>query len=136
HGPRQIFPESKNNFFAKDRIAQYSFTRGPLGHVSGLVLHQAGLERWFKRVDASAARAIADSVAERVRAGKPSPGTQAALDNYIRTMQQDLGTAPVSAGIEAMTELQKRGQQVGQVQQIRKFGYLQSLSFKGVAPDG
>jgi hypothetical protein len=94
------------------------------------------LERWFKRIDTSAARAIADSVTARVRAGKPSPGTEAALDNYIRTMRQDIGAPAVSVGIKAMTELQKGGQQVGQVRQIRNFGRLQSLSFQGVAPDG
>jgi len=136
HGPSEIFPESQNKFFAKDKIAQYSITRDPLGRVNGLVLHQAGLERWFKRVDASAVRALADSVAARVRAGKPSAGTQAALDSYIRAMQQDPGAATVSAGIKAMTELQKMGQQRGQVRQIRNFGRLQSLRFQGVAPDG
>jgi beta-lactamase regulating signal transducer with metallopeptidase domain len=138
HGPSEIFPENENKFFAKEKIpAQYSFTRDPLGRVNGLVLHEAGLERWFKRVDASAARAIADSVAARVRAGKPSPGTQAALDRYIRAMQQDPGAAAVSAGIKALIELQKRGQtRQGQVRQIKNFGPLQSLSFQGVAPDG
>ncbi len=136
HGPTEIFPESESKFFAKDKIAQYSFTRDPLGRVNGLVLHQAGLERWFKRVDASAARAIADSVAARVRVAKPSPGTQAALDSYIRTLQQDTKAAAVSTGIKAMTELQKGGLQRGQVRQVRNFGRLQSLSFQGVAPDG
>jgi len=135
HGPTEIFPESENKFFAKDKIAQYSFTRDPLGRMNGLVLHQAGLERWFKRVDASAARAIADSVVARVRAAKPSPGTEAALDSYIRTMQQDTGATAVSTGIKAMTELQKGGQG-GQVRQVKNFGRLQSLSFQGVAPDG
>jgi beta-lactamase regulating signal transducer with metallopeptidase domain len=136
-GPTEIFPESENKFFAKDRRVQYSFTRDPLGRVNGLVLHQAGLERLFQRVDTSAARAIADSVAARVRAGKPSPGTEAALDNYIRAMQQNSGAAAVSPGIQAMIELNK-GRQApqGQVQQIRNFGRLLSLRFQGVAPDG
>ena len=135
-GPTEIFPESQNKFFAKGPIAQYSVTRDALGRVNGLVLHQAGLERLFKRVDASAAKAIAASVAARVRAGKPSPGTQAALDRYIRAMQQDTGAAAVSTGIKAMIELQKGGQQAGQVRQVRNFGRLQSLRFQGVAPDG
>ncbi|HZQ41319.1 MAG TPA: M56 family metallopeptidase [Rhizomicrobium sp.] len=129
HGPSEIFPESQNKFFAKDKRAQYSFTRDPLGRVNGLVLHQSGLERWFKRIDARTARAIADSVAARIRAGKPSPGTGAALDSYIRAMQQDPAAAPVSAGIKRLTEL-------GGHQQIKNFGRLQSLSFQGVAPDG
>jgi len=129
HGPSEIFPESQNKFFAKDKIAQYSITRDPLGRVNGLVLHQAGLERWFKRVDASAVRALADSVAARVRAGKPSAGTQAALDSYIRAMQQDTKAAAVSAGIKALTEL-------GGHRQVKNFGPLQSLGFQGVAPDG
>jgi hypothetical protein len=132
HGPNEIFPESENKFFAKNKIAQYSFTRDPLGRVNGLVLHQAGLERWFKRVDASAARAIADSVATRLRAGKPSPGTEAALDRYIRAMQQDTGVAAVSAGLNALVELSKGAE----ARRVKNFGRLQSLSFQGVAPDG
>ena len=132
HGPTEIFPESENKFFAKDKIAQYSFTRDPLGRVNGLVLHQAGLERWFKRVDASAARAIADSVAARVRAAKPSPGTEAALDRYIRAMQRDTGVAAVSAGLNALVELSKGAE----ARRVKNFGRLQSLSFQGVAPDG
>jgi hypothetical protein len=135
-GPSEIFPESQSKFFAIDKVAQYSFTRDPLGRVNGLVLHQAGLERRFKRIDATTAKAVADSVAARVRAGKPSPGTQAALDNYIRTLQQDTGVAALSTGIKAMTELQKVGQQSGQVRLVRNFGRLQSLRFQGVAPDG
>ena len=129
HGPSEIFPESENKFFAKDKRAQYSFTRDPLGRVNGLVLHQSGLERLFKRIDASAARAIADSIAARVRAGKPSPGTQAALDSYIRARQQDTKAATVSAGIKALIEL-------GGQARVKNFGRLQSLSFQGVAPDG
>jgi beta-lactamase regulating signal transducer with metallopeptidase domain len=128
-GPTEIFPESESKFFAKDKIAQYSFTRDPLGRMNGLVLHQAGLERRFKRVDASAARAIADSVAARVHAGKPSPGTEAALDSYIRALQQDTGAAAVSAGIKRLMEL-------GGQPQVKNFGRLQSLRFQGVAPDG
>jgi hypothetical protein len=103
--------------------------------VNGLVLHQAGLERWFKRIDASAARAITDSVAARVRAGKPSPGTKAALDSYIRTLQQDIGSAAVSAGINARIELGK-GKKWAEARRVKNFGRLQSLSFQGVAPDG
>jgi len=129
HGPSEIFPESESKFFAKDKRAQYSFTRDPLGRVNGLVLHQSGLERLFKRIDASAARAIADAVAARVRAGKPSPGTQAALDSYIRALQQHTRAAAVSAGIKRLTEL-------GGQSEVKNFGRLQSLSFQGVAPDG
>ncbi|HEY2010965.1 MAG TPA: M56 family metallopeptidase [Rhizomicrobium sp.] len=137
HGRLEIFPESQNKFFARGVAVQYSFSRNAMGQIDGLVFHQNGLERWFKRVDASAARAIADSVAARVRAGKPSPGTEAALANYISEIQQDTGAAAVSTGIKAMIERQKGGQaRQGQVRQIKNFGRLQSLSFQGVAPDG
>jgi hypothetical protein len=129
HGRLEIFPESQNRFFANGIAAQYSFTRNAMGQVDGLVFHQHGLERWFRRVDASTARAIAESVEARVRVGKPAPGTQAALDGYIHAMQQDKGAAVVSAGIKALTEL-------GGHRQIENFGRLQALSFQGVAPDG
>jgi hypothetical protein len=129
HGRLEIFPESQSKFFARDAAAQYSFTRNALGRIDGLVFHQNGLERWFRRVDAGTARAIADSVAARVRAGKSSPGTQAALDRYIRAMQQDPGATAVSAGIATLIER-------GGHRQVRNFGPLQSLRFQGVAPDG
>lgn len=130
-GPTEIFPESKSKFFARDGIAaQYSFTHDPLGRVNGLVFHQGGLERWFRRIDVGAIKAAANSVAARVRAGNASPGTQAALDRYIRAMQQNSGPATVSTGIKVRIE---RG---GQARQVQSFGPLQSLSFKGVAPDG
>jgi beta-lactamase regulating signal transducer with metallopeptidase domain len=129
HGKLEILPESQNKFFAAGVAVQYSFTRNAMGQIDGLVFHQNGLERWFKRVDASAAGAIADSVAARARAGKPSLGTQAALDSYIRAMQQDTREAAVSAGIKALMDK-------GGHRQVRNFGPLQSLSFQGVAPDG
>ena len=130
HGRLEILAESQDKFFATGAAAQYSFTRNAMGQIDGLVFHQSGLERRFKRIDAGAAKAIADSTATRVRAGKPSPGTQAALDSYIRAMQQDTGAAAVSTGIRAKIE------QGGQARRIRNFGRLQSLSFRGVAPDG
>jgi beta-lactamase regulating signal transducer with metallopeptidase domain len=131
-GRLEIFPESQNKFFARGAAAQYSFTRNAMGQIDGLVFHQSGLERRFKRVDARGVRAIADSVAARARAGKPSPGTAAALDGYIRAMQQDPESADVSAGIKAMIG---RGKGV-EARRVRNFGQLQSLSFQGVAPDG
>jgi hypothetical protein len=100
-----------------------------MGQVDGLVFHQNGLERWFKRVDASAAGAIANSLETRVRAGKPSPGTEAALDSYIRAMQKDTKAVAVSAGIKTLMDK-------GGHRQVRNFGPLQSLRFQGVAPDG
>ena len=129
HGRLEILPESQNKFFAAGVAAQYSFTRNAMGQIDGLVFHQNGLERWFKRVDASAARAIADSVVARARAGRPSPGTEAALNSYIRAMQQDPGAAAVSAGIKVLTDK-------GGHRQVKNFGRLQSLSFQGVATDG
>jgi len=129
HGRLEILPESQNKFFASGMAAQYSFTRNAMGQIDGLVFHQNGLERWFRRVDASAAGAIADSVVARARAGRPSPGTEAALDSYIRAMQQDPGAAAVSAGIKVLTDK-------GGHRQVKNFGRLQSLSFQGVATDG
>ena len=129
HGRLEIFPESQSKFFATGVAAQYSFTRNAMGRIDGLVFHQNGLERWFKRVDASAAGAIARSLETRVRAGKPSPGTEVALDSYIRAMQKDTNSVAVSAGIKTLMDK-------GGHRQVRNFGPLQSLSFQGVAPDG
>jgi hypothetical protein len=51
-GQREILPDSDDSFFATDRPAQYSFTRDAMGRVNGLIFHQSGLERWFRRIDA------------------------------------------------------------------------------------
>src|SRR6266705_510504 len=41
----QLWPESNNDFFAKDVDAQVTFVRDASGAVSGLVLHQYGRDR-------------------------------------------------------------------------------------------
>ena len=45
----QLWPESNNDFFAKDADAQVTFVRDASGAVSGLVLHQYGRDRPAKK---------------------------------------------------------------------------------------
>jgi len=45
----QLWPESNNDFFAKDVDAQVTFVRDASGAVSGLVLHQYGRDRPAKK---------------------------------------------------------------------------------------
>jgi len=47
--PVQLWPESNNDFFAKDVDAQVTFVRDASGAVSGLVLHQYGRDRPAKK---------------------------------------------------------------------------------------
>jgi hypothetical protein len=46
----QVLPESETEFFYKGVDAQLSFKKNAAGEVSGLVLHQGGLDQTAERV--------------------------------------------------------------------------------------
>ncbi len=49
-GPVRLWPESANDFYAREADAQVSFTRDARGAVTGLVLHQYGRDRPASKV--------------------------------------------------------------------------------------
>jgi len=129
----EIFPESQTKFFYTEVHAQLSFDSDAGGHVTGLVLHQNGNEQSAPRISAEAAKAAEDALLARMRANKPSPGTEAALRHQIESMET--GTrdfAPLTPQMAAAA----RAQWPGTSQMIAGLGALKSITFKNVAPGG
>ncbi len=129
----EFFPESQTKFFATVVPAQISFDSDAGGRVTALVLHQAGLEQRAPRVSAETAKALEDALLSRMRANKPSPGTEAALRHQIESMET--GTrdfAPLTPQMAAVA----RAQWPGTSQMIAGLGALKSVTFKNVAPGG
>jgi hypothetical protein len=84
----EFFPESETKFFATVVHAQVSFNTDDQGQVTELVLHQNGLEQHAPRITEQNAKGIEAALVERVRANKPSPGTETALRHQIESMEE------------------------------------------------
>jgi hypothetical protein len=129
----EIFPESQTKFFSNEIRAQYSFDSDAGGHVIALVMHQLGMERRAPRISAEAAKAIEDALLARIRAGAPSPGTEAALRHQIEAVEKGaFDTAAMTPEMAALVG----SQAPSATQTFAQLGALKSLTFKNVAPDG
>jgi len=129
----EIFPESQTKFFSNEVRAQISFDSDASGHVTGLVLHQAGLEQPAPRISDEAAKAIEDALAARIRNNTPSPGTEAALRHQVESMVAgERDYAPLMPALATIG----RAQWPVTKQTIAGLGALKSLAFKKVGPGG
>jgi len=127
------FPESQTKFFSNEARHQLSFDIDAGGHVTGLVLHQLGMERPMPRISTQAAKAIEDALMVRIRANTPSPGTEAALRHQIAALEMGaFDTAGMSPPLGALV----RSQAPAATQTFAQLGNLKSLIFKFVGPDG
>ena len=127
------FPESQTKFFSNEARHQLSFVSDAKGHVTGLVLHQAGMERSMDRVSAEAAKAIEDALMARIKANKPSPDTEATLRHQIAAVEKGaFDTAVMSPPLRALV----RSQAAGATLMFAQLGALKSVTFKYVGPDG
>jgi len=127
------FPESPTKFFSNDARHQLSFDSDASGKVTGLVLHQAGMERPMIRISAEAAKAIEDALTARIKADTPSPGTEAALRHQIAAVEKKaFDTTAMSPPLAALV----RSQAAVAVQTFAALGALKSLTFKNIGPDG
>jgi beta-lactamase regulating signal transducer with metallopeptidase domain len=129
----EMYPESPSKFFLKLVAAQFSFDMDAAGHVTGLVLHQNGLEQHAVRIGDAAARDYEAALAARIKADKPSPGTEAAVRREIEAFRNGkVDYAKLSPGLAAETKKQMPVLQQG----VQKLGPVKSISFKGVLPSG
>jgi hypothetical protein len=129
----EIFPESPVKFFATVVHAQISFDMDASGKVTGLVLHQGGQEQYAPRIDEAAAQKIEDDLAARIKAGTPSPGTEAALRFNLESMENgkpDLSNMTPFLAAIAKVQLPTS------VPNIQSLGPIKSITFKNVAPNG
>ncbi|SEC53192.1 glyoxalase superfamily protein [Bradyrhizobium erythrophlei] len=128
----RFFAESVTEFFAKIVDAQVSFVVGPDGRATSLILHQNGSDIAMARIDAAAARKIADQTAERVKNQSASPGTEAALHRLIDGIASgnphynEMSPALAAATRKQMTWLRP----------LADLGTIQAIRFLGVGEQG
>ena len=129
----EVLPESETKFFATVVHAQLSFEANAQGDVTGLVLHQNGLEQSAPRISESEARDIEAAFAQHVKDNKPSPGTERALRREIDAeMKGQPDYSDMMPGLAAATlEQWPLAQRL-----LSNLGELKSVTFKGVGPGG
>jgi beta-lactamase regulating signal transducer with metallopeptidase domain len=129
----EFFPESQTKFFTTEVHAQISFDSDASGTVTGLVLHQNGMEQHAPRISAETAKAIEDALMARIKANKPAPGTEAAVRHQIESVEKD------AQDFTAMTPTlasAARDQWPVFRQMVAGLGPFKSLTFRNVGPIG
>ncbi|MHC2461314.1 glyoxalase superfamily protein [Bradyrhizobium embrapense] len=128
----RFFAESVTEFFARIVDAQVSFVVGPDGQVTSLILHQNGTDIAMARIDAAAARKIADQTAERVKNQSANPGTEAALHRLIDGIASgNPNYNEMSPALAAATR-----KQMTWLQPLADLGTIQAIRFLGVGEQG
>jgi len=132
-----MFPESETMFFLKQVDAQFEFPKlDAQGKASELIRHQNDQHVMGARIDDAEAKRIADTaatLARRVKEQNAIPGSDAALRKMIegwRLGQPDydrLSPALASSVRQQLPQLQSA---------LKQRGAVQSVSFKGVSPNG
>jgi len=129
----EFFPESETKFFATVVHAQISFNTDGQGQVTELVLHQNGLEQHAPRITEPNAKGIEAALAERVRANKPSPGTETALRRQIESMEE--GHRDYSALTPTFAAAIKEAEPMI-LASLSSMGSLKSIEFRSVTVGG
>jgi len=129
----EFYPESPTKFFATVVAAQISFVTDGAGHVTGLILHQAGMEQPAHKVEESALKIAASALAQRIKSNTPAPDREAPLRRFIAALiQGQPNFDDMAPGLTAATH-----QQWPRIEkEFQGAGALKSLVFKRVKPDG
>ncbi|PDT72878.1 glyoxalase superfamily protein [Bradyrhizobium sp. C9] len=128
----RFFAASASEFFARIVDAQVSFVVGPDGRATSLVLHQNGTDIAMARIDAAAARKIADQTAERVKNQSANPRTEAALHRLIDGIASgNPNYNEMSPALAAATR-----KQMTWLQPLADLGTIQAIRFLGVGEQG
>src|SRR5262249_35018704 len=128
-----VFPESENKFFAVVVDAQFSFTSDRSGRVTGLVLHQNGLEMPSPRVDAAKAQAEIAALALRIKNQTQTPDTEIPMRRFI---EADVAGKPDFSLVDEGVAVLMRKQAPVTMAEFRRLGALKSFKFTGVGPAG
>jgi hypothetical protein len=132
--PVEEYPESPTEFFATVVAAQISFVIGRDGKVTGMVLHQNGYLRHWPRSTKAAYDAFETKLQERIKANRPSPGTEAAIRRQIQSLE--------STGHQLYAEMAPplaaaaRAQDPQHTAMWKGLGAFESLRFERVLPNG
>ncbi|MGL4491067.1 MAG: hypothetical protein ACRCU5_16630, partial [Rhizobiaceae bacterium] len=128
-----LYPEARDKFFAKQMPLQFTFERNASDAITGLVLHQSGLEIPAKRISDSEANTSINALAKRISEKSAFPSSEATVRKLIAdaqngVMDETLMTAELALVVQSQVETVER--------EMHKIGALQSITFKGVARDG
>lgn len=123
------FPESQTKFFSNEVRDQISFDQDASGQVTGLVLHQNGMELPAPRITVEAGKAVEDALTARIRANQPSPGTEESLRRYIDSLEK--GEPNYQEMTPALAVI-VHAQLPTILSEIARFGALESITFKSV----
>jgi DNA-binding transcriptional MerR regulator len=128
-----LYPEARDKFFSKQMPLQFTFDRNTTGSITGLTLHQSGLELPAKRMSAGEAEKLMTALAKRVSEKTAFPSSEATLRKMISNAQEGVMdetqmTAEMAKVVEPQVKTVKR--------EMRDLGALRSLTFKGVGRDG
>ena len=129
----EIYPTTPTHFFYKVVKADVDFvTSGDM--TTAVTLNQNGRSITMPRIDAGAAQLLESTQLARVQINQPSPGTEAALRNFIQRREAGL---PVQFETMSPAMAEAMRAQMPQADQIRAtLGKLQSIQFQGVGTQG
>jgi beta-lactamase regulating signal transducer with metallopeptidase domain len=135
HPPARIYPDSPNDFFLRGLSipAQFTFTTDAKGHVTEMVLHQAGADTPAARILAAEGKAAEAALARRIANDRPSPGTQEAIRSQIQGLMDDKPDyATMAPSLAAGTRLM-----LGPLHaKVAAWGPVLSIEFMRVGKDG
>jgi hypothetical protein len=101
---------------------------------TAVTLNQNGRSITMPRIDAGTAQSLESNVAARVQMNQPSPGTEAAIRNFIQRREAGL---PVQFETMSPEMAKAMREQMPQADQVRAtLGKLQSIQFQGVGAQG
>jgi bla regulator protein blaR1 len=130
----EMFPESSTHFVYKVVKAEVDFVVDGFAPATAMTLHQNGRSITMPRIDAGTAQLLESTLLARVQLNQPSPGTEAALRNFIQRREAGL---PVQFETMSPALAKAMREQMSQADQFRAtLGKLQSIQFQGVGTPG
>ena len=131
--PEQFLPESDRAWFSMASNRELAFDVGPDGQVSGMAIKQGRAAQHFKHLSDAEVSALRDELAARVKAQVAENGSEAAVRELIAGLRD--GHPNYDHFAERQAEA-TRAQLPDFQGDIKPLGDLQSLTFKGVGPQG
>lgn len=128
--PVDLFPTSQTEYFARKVDARLTFSEG------AAVLFQNDIEQTVRRMDTEAGRAALDwsmGTEKRTQQNTAAPGSEQALRGLIAGLANN---TPAYDNMSAALAQATRDQLASLHGSVSKFGTLETIAFKRVAPNG
>lgn len=129
----QLFAEGPDKLFAKAAPAQMTLTRDATGAVTGLTLHQNGVDTPALRISDAAFSKAKDALASRRASAQPLPDSETLLRRFLASQIE--GAPDMAMLAPALAQAVVDQQEVVQAE-LDEAGALQEVTFKGVSPEG